>query len=225
MSKNDKSLDLTSAPLAEPDLASAPLAELEVAIERGLRGFLLVGRSLLAIQSRELYRPEYRSFNVYLQQRWTYTPRFARYLIEAAQIQEKLGNAVPNPPALSVRGLRELKLVCDKPEMMEKAVDLAIAEFQSSTIKGPGPTGPMVRRAVAIVENKADSIRAGQSFGTTIADDKGQDEQRFAHPGFNNHELMLRAMRRDWEALKLRYNEYPEFALMIKDDLDNLGSA
>jgi hypothetical protein len=63
------------------------LEELEGIIARGLGTFIDVGRALLEMQSRRLYlQAGYRSFAVYVTERWDLSETHAYRQIEAAKV-------------------------------------------------------------------------------------------------------------------------------------------
>lgn len=65
------------------------LAELEALIQGGLRTFIEVGRALLEIRDRRLYRDAgYTEFDTYCRQRWGWTEGYATRNIQAAQPTE-----------------------------------------------------------------------------------------------------------------------------------------
>jgi hypothetical protein len=67
--------------------AGRGLEELEGIIARGLATFIEVGRALLEIQSRRLYlQAGYRSFAVYVTERWDLSEAHAYRQIEAAKV-------------------------------------------------------------------------------------------------------------------------------------------
>jgi hypothetical protein len=77
----------TTLTVAETDY----LAECEERIERGLSTFVEVGTALAMIRDNRLYRAEHPTFAGYCQERWGFTDRRARQIIEAAEI----GTIVP----------------------------------------------------------------------------------------------------------------------------------
>jgi hypothetical protein len=67
------------------------LADCEQRIERGMKTFIEVGMALAAIQQNRLYRAQFDTFEEYCADRWGFTGRRGRQLIEAAEI----GTMVP----------------------------------------------------------------------------------------------------------------------------------
>jgi len=70
---------------------AARLVELEETIERGLETFIEVGLALIEIREGKLYRESHRTFPAYVRERWGFSGRRARQLMQAA----KVGTMVP----------------------------------------------------------------------------------------------------------------------------------
>lgn len=68
------------------------LAACEEVIERGLRGFIEVGRALLAIRDQRLYRATHTSFESYLQERWGIGRRRGDQLCAASEVVQQIAN-------------------------------------------------------------------------------------------------------------------------------------
>ena len=66
------------------------LAECETVIARGLAAFHEVGRSLLEIRDRRLYRETHNRFEDYLRERWGIDRTYAHRLIQSAKVLETL---------------------------------------------------------------------------------------------------------------------------------------
>ena len=77
---------------------SRDLARLEGYIERGWGVFLQVGRALIEIRDRRLYRARHKTFQAYLQVRWGISRPRGYQLIEAAEIATQLIEAGEPPP-------------------------------------------------------------------------------------------------------------------------------
>ena len=70
----------------------------EAVIERGLKTFVDVGASLMAIRDRRLYKQEYDTFDEYCRIRWNIDRTYAHRMIDAAQVHNNLlpiGNILP----------------------------------------------------------------------------------------------------------------------------------
>lgn len=82
-------------------VATRTLEQCEAVIERGLNTFVEVGAALLQIRDGRLYKAEYSTFEDYCRERWGFTDRRARMLIDAAETVSLLetGTTVPVLPA------------------------------------------------------------------------------------------------------------------------------
>jgi hypothetical protein len=76
---------------AMPSRATGRLEELEGIISHGLVTFIEVGRALLEIQARRLYlQAGYRTFSVYVSERWDLSESHAYRQIDAAKVIDLL---------------------------------------------------------------------------------------------------------------------------------------
>ena len=103
------------------------LLELEAIVEKGLRTYQSVGAALDQIHFRRLYKPQYKSFKAYLQERW-HISRSHAYRLMSAAIIAKMSPAGDKP-----KSERQLNKRTDKPkgEKISKIVfDLEI-EYQT----------------------------------------------------------------------------------------------
>src|SRR5690349_7927128 len=99
---------------------SQQLAELEATIERSANE---VGKALLEIRDRRLYREEFASFEIYCRERWQVGDRHARRLIASAEAIENIRPKGPIPTYETVvRPLTGLQ-----PEEQREAWKLATA--------------------------------------------------------------------------------------------------
>jgi hypothetical protein len=80
---------------------SIALSDCEQRIERGMKTFIEVGMALAAIQQNRLYRAQFDTFEEYCADRWGFTGRRGRQLIEAAEI----GTMVPIDSERQARAL------------------------------------------------------------------------------------------------------------------------
>lgn len=107
------------------DLERQELVSLETTIEQGLATFVDVGRALLTIRDSRLYRQDFPTFEDYCRERWGFSDRRARQLIEGAGI----GTIVPVQNEGQARELAPLK--DDEREIVEawrEAKEAAAAE-------------------------------------------------------------------------------------------------
>lgn len=101
--------------MSDPAVARPTLADLEVVIERGLETFIEVGGALLEIRKERLYRDTHDTFELYCRDRWGFTDRRARQLIQAAE----LGTIVPSGPTNEGQA-RQLARLRDDPEAVRE---------------------------------------------------------------------------------------------------------
>lgn len=86
--------------------AQVALANCEQRIERGLKTFIDVGQALAEIRDSRLYKGSHETFEAYCQERWGFTDRRARQIMEAAEI----GTMVP------VENERQARALASVPE-------------------------------------------------------------------------------------------------------------
>lgn len=144
----DVALPITADELTE-------LSRHETVIERGLATFVEVGQALLAVRDGRLYRAEYRTFEVYCEQRWQMSSSRARQLISAVQTVTNV--TVAGLPAPANEGqARELTRV-PEPEQ---------AEVWRETIERT--SGRPTAAAIRVVRDEG---QAPPSPASTILDD------------------------------------------------------
>ncbi len=115
------------------------LAECETVIARGLAAFHEVGRSLLEIRDRRLYRETHNRFEDYLRERWGIDRTYANRLIQSAKVVETL--PIGNTPTSEAQS-RELVplLMAGQPEEVRRVW----AEANERT--GNKPTAAVIRQ-------------------------------------------------------------------------------
>lgn len=86
--------DLTATAALSVD-EQQQLADLEEVIEGGLPTFVAVGKALLTIRDRRLYRARHATFEDYCRTRWAMSRRHANRLIEASEVVETMGPMGP----------------------------------------------------------------------------------------------------------------------------------
>lgn len=79
------------------EIERAELAQLEATIEHGLQTFEDVGVALLAIRDQRLYRAEYGTFEDYCRERWGFSGRRGRLLMDAAQAVNEIKSGTIDP--------------------------------------------------------------------------------------------------------------------------------
>ena len=75
------------------------LTELELTIERGRDTFVAVGQALLEIQSKKLYRENFRTFEAYCRERWGFSRQRAYQLTAGARVAGQIGRPIPESHA------------------------------------------------------------------------------------------------------------------------------
>jgi hypothetical protein len=89
-----------------PD-TSRTLAELETVIQRGFDSFVEVGRALMEIRDRRLYREQgFSTFEVYCRKRWNFSRQRGHQLITAVAVADNVSTVVDSRP--TERQAREL---------------------------------------------------------------------------------------------------------------------
>lgn len=116
------------------------LDQLEHDIEYGIRS---IGKSLMEIRDSRIYMEDYESFEAYCKERWGFTDRHARNLIDAEKVRAKIATVVP------VESLRESHLIelSKLPEKQQAQVAAAVIEKCESEQREP--TAKDFRQAVA----------------------------------------------------------------------------
>lgn len=141
------------------------LEKCEKTIEQGLETFYDVGMNLLAIRDGRLYRETHSTFAIYCEERWNFTDRRARQVMEAAQVvtllkveAEKSGTIVPIPK--NEAQARELAKV--DPEKRSEVLNKAIIQ------SGGEPSAKDIQQA-------ADSTRIISKGLTRLSSQKSLD--------------------------------------------------
>jgi len=154
------------------------LGELEKVINRGKKGFVEVGRALAEIRDLRLYKPEFKSFEDYCQEKWGWTKQHAYRLIECAPVVKS------NPQVTSINQARELARVpeADRAEVLEAAVEAgpltarAIREAaEEARVPKAGPLTAHVEVSLEIgpspyriVSGRCVVLQAGWTFGRRV---------------------------------------------------------
>ncbi len=131
--------------------------ECENVIRHGWETFLDVGRALLTIRDRRLYRDDYASFEDYCRDKWEFSKTHANRLIEAAAVAAVLTPIGVN--AKSESQLRPLARLSPQkiPAAWKKAQELAgdgevtakVVRRAAEEFRCDSPVSPSVKRARA----------------------------------------------------------------------------
>lgn len=167
-------LDRDSSAPRTGELASA-LADCETVIERGLNTFVEVGTSLLRIRDERLYRQDYRDFDSYCQNRWSFGRRRADQLIAAAEI----GTIVPVSTESQAR-----ELVGLEPEIAAQVMDLAADSGEKVTARGIREAREQLTEPP---KSDADAAREADELEASVHDDEpaltNEECRALADPG------------------------------------------
>ena len=109
------------------------IEQLERDIESGIRS---VGQSLMEIHSKALYKEDYGTFENYCKQRWGFSDRWARDMIEAETIKARIGTIVPVLD-LKTKHLAEISKIPEKQQAQVTAnvLEKCESENRKPTIK------------------------------------------------------------------------------------------
>ena len=129
-----------------PPQEAADRTLLEVTIAAGLATFIEVGKALMEIRDRRLYRSTHSFFNSYCAEQWGMTDRHARRLIGSSLIGDQIAKGGPIGPLLTESQARELTPL--EPE--EAAIVWEVV--QSTADEKKGVTAAHVRSVVAILK-------------------------------------------------------------------------
>lgn len=136
----------------ETALTPAEASELqahEAVIEGGIDKFLEVGRALLAIRDRRLYRGTAPTFEAYCRSRWGFGRAHAYRLIEAARIQDAV-----SPTGRHLSSERQARALADVPDELKPAALILAAhtwaEFAPMVSGEPEPPSDWVRAAADV---------------------------------------------------------------------------
>lgn len=119
------------------------LTSLETTIERGKSAFIEVGQALAEIRDLKLYKATHKSFEVYSQDRWGFTDRHAKRLIESAKIVEEVrGGPIGHVPSNEAQA-RELADV--EPERRQEVWKEAVSRAPVDDKGKPKVTASLIR--------------------------------------------------------------------------------
>lgn len=107
------------------------LRELERTISNGVKSFVEVGNALKAIRDGRLYREQFKTFELYVKDRWNFDRTRAYQLIDAAEIRDDLSKIFDKSPKAreieTESHMKELANVSIEslPVVIDKAVEIA----------------------------------------------------------------------------------------------------
>ena len=81
------------------------LETLEGIISREMKSFIDVGKALLTIRERKLYRGEFKTFKAYCAEKWGMSKDHGNRLIQGFQVAANLGEPISQEPYKTSRGI------------------------------------------------------------------------------------------------------------------------
>ncbi len=129
--------------------AMSRFQELETIIARGMDAFMEVGKALVEIQAKRLYRPEFSSFEEYCHKRWKFSRQYGYRLIEAAKAMDDVSPIGDSPLPQSEGAIRPLTTLRSKEDRVEA---LRIAGEKKKKKKRTAPTAKDMQEAVEEVK-------------------------------------------------------------------------
>lgn len=164
------------------------LDKLEAVVNRGLSTFVEVGRALLAIRDRRLYRESHPTFEDYCLAQWTMTRTHANRLIGAFQVVENLAPIGATVPANEAQA----RTLTGLPPEQQREV------WREATATGEQPTAASLADLVA--RAKA-SLPPDATEGEAEAEAVRQSERRILDQGERDRrqelvQAMLRTLRK-----------------------------
>jgi hypothetical protein len=132
-----------------PAEQKARLVELEAVVSWGVETFIEVGLALAEIRESKLYREDHGTFESYCRERWGFTDRRARQLIQAADVVGQIERTGTRVPVLSERHARVLG-----PLVESRGAEAAAKLLEDVSAAGP-PTVVELHEAVEKADAKA----------------------------------------------------------------------
>ena len=116
------------------------LEQLEAEIEKGIR---TVGRCLIEVRDSGCYKDEYASFEDYCKQRWSFSDRHVRRLIDVERVKTKIGQICP-VETLKDSHIFEIAKIPEK-----KQAQVAAEVLEQCELEDRKPTARDFKRAAA----------------------------------------------------------------------------
>lgn len=137
-------------------LIKRSLEQHEEIIESGVKSFIDVGRSLMAIRDEKLYPQEFKTFEAYCSKRWGFAKSHAYRLIESSVVVRDLSpnggqNGTVPDNERQARALAEAAPDAKTREVVWKA---AVASAPKDATGKPKVTAAVVKKAAAAVTGK-----------------------------------------------------------------------
>jgi hypothetical protein len=154
-------------------------AQLEGIVERGLGEFLKVGAALSEIRAKRLYRREYGTFEIYLQQRFGLHRTHVDALIRSSAVAQNLLDSGIEFPANTTEAV--IRPLCGLPGDTE--LQAATWEFCSVVAPECGVTGPLVGKICRVIRNCLEGVEDDQEEQSERADSqRGPRKRAVASP-------------------------------------------
>ena len=151
-------LELAILDGATPSTLSLP--ELERVIERGQQTFIEVGRALLEIRDRRLYRETHATFEAYCRERWGWGRSYANKTIRAAQTADALGTTVPIQSERQARAMLNRLEPEEREQVRRGEATPRVVQKLAAPIRRPQRATPDEHaQVIELVRHKLTSIR------------------------------------------------------------------
>jgi hypothetical protein len=176
------------------------LKQHEDVIADGMKSFLYVGQSLMAIRDERLYADHYETFEAYCQKRWQFGKSRAYQLIEAAEVQSDLSTIVDtknkNPKQKTAIPLpqneaqaRAVADAADTPEERRQVWEKVVETAPKNEAGEPIITAKFVSKvADEVVGPKNDAPKPAKPVEGVVEPVKTEPEPEFK-PGFDPTEF------------------------------------
>lgn len=172
------------------------LKQHEELIESGIKGFLDVGRSLIAIRDGKLYRDKYDTFEAYCKERWQFTDRRARQYIEAVEVVENIsengtivhkkiddsGQKQQNVVPVNEAQARAVADATEDPKTRNRIWQTAVATAPKAEDGTPKVTAAVVRKAAESVLGTGKPREPGEDKPEPQHVESKSDETPFDEP-------------------------------------------
>ena len=124
------------------NLINLDLIEQEKLIESGLKSFYEVGKALMEIRDKKLYKEKYSTFEIYCRDRWQMSRPRAYQLIEGSKIKEILSTIVDKIPEGQARELAKVE-----PEKQAEVYQTVIDKTEGK------PTAKAIKKEIELLED------------------------------------------------------------------------
>ena len=169
MTRDESSIMMIGETSESTDLCTADdrkdFLRLDGVVSKGMATFVDVGRALMEIRNRKLYRKDYKTFEDYVEQRHELSERRAYYLMDASEVVDdlkKLNNCSETQPILPSNEGQCRELICvpseNRPGVWESVLDHHEESGESITAKLIRKFTEPFRKAKEEVEPEEDTL-------------------------------------------------------------------